>query len=100
MAGAPVAYTVMPPSTLGPADPHESAPPPVYSQYYHGDPSKSPTIFDPATNQPIGYQIDDQWVVVNTTQSLRMFCPYNNAWVTTHCERAPGGQAMMCCLFL
>ncbi|KAI9031182.1 hypothetical protein DFJ74DRAFT_654876 [Hyaloraphidium curvatum] len=92
----PPAYAAPPP---GAVDPSETAPPPAYTAIYT-DPTKSPTIFDPQTNQPVYYQVQDQWVVVNTTHALRMFCPYDQDWVTTHCEKAPGGQALCCCMFL
>jgi hypothetical protein len=84
-----------------PDDPSQSAPPPVYQSYYDQTKlDRSPAIYSTSSNAPIQYQMADKWVIVNTTEPLRMFCPYDNDWTTTHIERAPGGGAMCACLFL
>lgn len=68
------------------------------SLYYSASPR---TIIIQSSQVPVGYEVNrDGSVVVPTTESLLMFCPYEGIQVVTTVERSPGCMAYLSSLFL
>ncbi|KAI9324906.1 LITAF-like zinc ribbon domain-containing protein [Zopfochytrium polystomum] len=80
---------------------HHQGPTHYIHRSYYEDPARVPPIVVQATRTPVGYELaSDGMVLIPTSESVLMVCPYENIQVVTTVESAPGCMAYLTSLFL